>query len=75
MVEEVGGGVEGFEPGDAVFGNPLTGGYAEYTLLPAELAAHKPDAVSFADAATLPIAAATAYDGVHQLELPPVPHC
>lgn len=71
VVEEVGEGVEGFEPGDAVFGNPLTGGYAEYTLLPAELAAHKPDTVSFADAATLPIAAATAYDGVHQLGLPP----
>ena len=33
VVEQVGPGVEGFEVGDAVFGNPLTGGYAEYTLL------------------------------------------
>ncbi|MFC6082431.1 NADP-dependent oxidoreductase [Sphaerisporangium aureirubrum] len=71
VVEEVGDGVEGFGPGDAVFGNPLTGGYAEYTLLPVELTAHKPDAVSFADAATLPIAAATAYDGLYQLGLAP----
>ena len=44
---------------------PTTGGYAEYTLLPAELAAHKPADVSFTDAATLPIAAATAYDGIN----------
>ena len=71
VVEEVGDGVAGFAAGDAVFGNPVTGGYAEYALLPAELAAHKPAAVSFADAATLPVAAATAYDGVHQLALAP----
>ncbi|GII82218.1 NADPH:quinone reductase [Sphaerisporangium siamense] len=71
VVAEAGEGVEGFAPGDAVFGNPLTGGYAEYTLLPAETTARKPEAVSFADAATLPVAAATAYDGLHQLGLPP----
>lgn len=71
VVEEAGDGVTWFSPGDAVFGNPVTGGYAEYTLLPAELTAHKPAELSFADAATLPVAAATAYDGVRQLELPP----
>jgi NADPH:quinone reductase-like Zn-dependent oxidoreductase len=71
VVEEVGDGVVGFAVGDAVFGNPVTGGYAEYTLLPAELAAHKPAAVSFTDAATLPVAAATAYDGINQLALAP----
>ncbi|MEV5408906.1 NADP-dependent oxidoreductase [Thermopolyspora sp. NPDC052614] len=71
VVEEVGEGVTWFNPGDAVFGNPTTGGYAEYTLLPAELTAHKPAEVSFADAATLPVAAATAWDGIRQLELPP----
>jgi NADPH:quinone reductase-like Zn-dependent oxidoreductase len=71
VVEEVGDGAAGFAVGDAVFGNPVTGGYAEYTLLPAELAAHKPAAVSFTDAATLPIAAATAYDGIKQLALAP----
>jgi NADPH:quinone reductase-like Zn-dependent oxidoreductase len=48
----------------------VTGGYAVYTVLPATLAAHKPAGLSFTDAATLPVAAATAYDGVHQLGLP-----
>jgi NADPH:quinone reductase-like Zn-dependent oxidoreductase len=71
VVEQLGEGVEGFAVGDAVFGNPVTGGYAEYTLLPVTLAAHKPAELSFVDAATLPIAAATAYDGVRQLDLPP----
>jgi NADPH:quinone reductase-like Zn-dependent oxidoreductase len=70
VVEETGEGVEGFAAGSAVFGNPVTGGYAEYTLLPAELAAYKPPQVSFTDAATLPIAAATAFDGIRQLALP-----
>lgn len=70
LVEQAGEGVEGFAPGSPVFGNPVTGGYAEYTLLPVELTAYKPPQVSFTDAATLPIAAATAYDGVRQLGLP-----
>ncbi|MEU6375746.1 NADP-dependent oxidoreductase [Streptomyces sp. NPDC046909] len=70
VVAAVGDNVEGFAVGDEVFGNTLTGGYAEYTLLPAALAAHKPAGLSFADAATLPVAAATAYDGVRQLDLP-----
>jgi NADPH:quinone reductase-like Zn-dependent oxidoreductase len=71
VVEQVGAGVEGFAPGDPVFGNPAGGGYAEYTLLPVTTAAHKPAGLSFVDAATLPVAAATAYDGVRQLALPP----
>jgi NADPH:quinone reductase-like Zn-dependent oxidoreductase len=70
VVEEAGEGVDGFAPGSAVFGNPAAGGFAEYTLLPAEQAAYKPPQVSFTDAATLPVAAATAYDGVRQLGLP-----
>lgn len=70
VVERVGPGVEGFTVGDAVFGNPDTGGYAEYTLLPASLAAHKPAGLTFAEAAALPVAVATAYDGVRQLDLP-----
>ncbi|ATL32028.1 NADP-dependent oxidoreductase [Streptomyces formicae] len=71
VVERVGPGVEGFAVGDPVFGNPVTGGYARYTLVPAAIAAHKPDTLSFTDAATLPVAAATAYDGLRQLDLPP----
>lgn len=48
----------------------MAGGYAEYALLPTAVTAHKPAALSFTDAAALPIAAATAYDGIHQLGLP-----
>ncbi|WP_030668084.1 NADP-dependent oxidoreductase [Streptomyces sp. NRRL B-1347] len=70
VVAEVGPDVTGFAVGDAVFGSTLTGGYAEYTLLPVAVAAHKPDGLSFAEAAALPVAAATAYDGVRQLDLP-----
>ncbi|MEU9090903.1 NADP-dependent oxidoreductase [Streptomyces sp. NPDC048428] len=71
VVEAVGPGAEGFAVGDEVFGNPVTGGYAEHTLLPVAVTAHKPAGLSFTDAAVLPVAAATAYDGVHQLGLAP----
>ncbi|QIQ01420.1 NADP-dependent oxidoreductase [Streptomyces liangshanensis] len=70
VVQAVGPDVTGFAVGDAVFGSAVTGGYIESTLVPAAVAAHKPDALSFTDAATLPVAAATAYDGVNQLDLP-----
>jgi NADPH:quinone reductase-like Zn-dependent oxidoreductase len=68
VVEEVGKDVEGFVVGDQVFGStaPESGGFAEYTLLTAEYSAKKPPQVSFADAATLPVAARTAYNGIHQ---------
>ncbi|MFF7549216.1 NADP-dependent oxidoreductase [Streptomyces canus] len=71
VVAELGEGVEGFAVGDEVFGNTVSGGYAEYTLVPVDIAAHKPAGLSHAAAATLPVAAATAYDGVRQLDLPP----
>jgi NADPH:quinone reductase-like Zn-dependent oxidoreductase len=70
VVEEVGPDVTGFAVGDEVFGNPVAGGYAEYALLPVAVTAHKPAGISFTDAAALPVAAATAYDGVRQLDLP-----
>ncbi len=67
VVVAVGPDVEGFVPGDEVFGSPVTGGYAEYTLLPVAVTAHKPAGLSFTDAAALPVAAATAYEGLRQL--------
>lgn len=70
VVEAVGEGVRGFVPGDEVFGNPVAGGYAEYALFPVAVTAHKPAGISFTDAAALPVAAATAYDGVRWLDLP-----
>ncbi|MET9082806.1 NADP-dependent oxidoreductase [Streptomyces sp. NPDC004237] len=70
VVEATGEGVTGFTAGDEVFGNTAGGAFAEYVLLKASVTAHKPAALSFTDAATLPVAAATAYDGVRQLDLP-----
>ncbi|MGP4046587.1 NADP-dependent oxidoreductase [Streptomyces sp. 2A115] len=70
VVEEIGDGVTGFAVGDEVFGNPVAGGYAEYALFPVTVIAHKPADISFTDAAALPVAAATAYDGIRQLDLP-----
>lgn len=72
VVVEAGKDVDGFVVGDEVFGNvaPGSGGYAEQALLTAAQAAKKPTGVSFTDAATLPIAGATAYDGLIQLNLP-----
>jgi NADPH:quinone reductase-like Zn-dependent oxidoreductase len=69
VVAELGEGVEGFTVGEEVFGTPVGGGYAEYARVPEAAAARKPAGVSFTDAATLPVAAATAYNGVHQLGL------
>jgi NADPH:quinone reductase-like Zn-dependent oxidoreductase len=72
VVEAVGDGVEGFAVGDEVFGRTLgTGSYAEYALVPADVAARKPPGVSFLDAASIITAAGTSYDGIQQLDLHP----
>ncbi|WP_371673321.1 NADP-dependent oxidoreductase [Streptomyces sp. NBC_00289] len=70
VVEELGEEVRDLAVGDEVFGRPVEGGYSEYALLSVDLIARKPAALSFADAATLPVAAATALDGIVQLGLP-----
>lgn len=71
VVEQLGDGVEGFSIGDEVFGQPAAGygAFSEYTVTGADTTAKKPSQVSFLDAAVLPVAAATAYDGLVQLEL------
>lgn len=71
VVRGVGKDVDGFVENDEIFGSvaPGSGGFTEYTLVTASAAAHKPPQVSFDDASTLPVAAATAYDGVTQLSL------
>ena len=71
VVRAVGKDVEGFAVGDEVFGStaPDSGAYAEFALTTAAATAHKPPHVSFTDAATLPVAAATAYDALVQLGL------
>ena len=71
VVEQVGQDVEGFAVGDEVFGSPAPdhGGFSEYTVLTASATAKKPTHVSFDDAATLVVAAGTAYDALTQLGL------
>jgi NADPH:quinone reductase-like Zn-dependent oxidoreductase len=69
VVEQVGPGATGFAAGDEVFGGTVgsTGGWAEFARVPAAFAAHRRPEVAATDAATLPVAAATAYDALAQL--------
>lgn len=71
VVEAVGQDVDGLAVGDEVFGSTATGsgGYAQQSLLSAAATARKPAGLPFTTAAVLPVAAATAYDGIAQLKL------
>jgi len=71
-ITEVGAGVSGWKSGDRVLVNPvnrkkglmgemLDGGMAEYCLVAADQLVRMPNAVSFADAASLPVAYGTAH--------------
>lgn len=69
VVEAVGEGVNGFAPGDAVFG--MTGGVggvqgslAEYAVVDADLLAHAPRSISLREAASLPLVFITAWEGL-----------
>ncbi|MYY86569.1 MULTISPECIES: NADP-dependent oxidoreductase [unclassified Streptomyces] len=68
VVEQVGPGVTLYQPGDAVFGMPRfpeqTGGYAEFVAAPARRFAPKPAGLSHVEAAALPLAALTAWQGL-----------
>ena len=58
-VAAVGPGVTGFAVGDEVYGVGR-GSFAQYAVARADKLAHKPDSLSFAQAAVVPISAATA---------------
>ena len=60
IVEAVGSGVTSFKVGDAVFGECGGGSFAEYVCVPERALAPKPDNLSFAEAAAVPVAALTA---------------
>ena len=63
-VEAVGSAAHPFQPGDEVYGvtNPqFIGAYAEYALASAAMIARKPASLSFADAASAPVVAVTAW--------------
>ena len=71
VVTAVGEGVEDFAIGDEVLGAPARGlgAFAEHTVLDASATVAKPGEISLTDAAAIPVAATTAYDLTHQVEI------
>jgi len=68
VVSELGRGVSGFEPGQAVYGQAGAlsgrGSFAEFTPVKAEQLAPKPNAVDFVEAAGLPLVGSSAYQAL-----------
>jgi NADPH:quinone reductase-like Zn-dependent oxidoreductase len=65
IVEQIGSDVAGYAPGDAVFGaNGVGGAYAEYLTVKPAVIASKPSNLSFEEAASVPVASQTAWQGI-----------
>lgn len=64
VVVSVGEGVDGLNPGDAVFGECAGGGCAPFVAVNASSVVPKPDDVSFVAAAATPVAGLTALQGL-----------
>lgn len=75
QVEAVGTAVTQFKPGDEVYANLLYrgyGGFAEYVSVPVDVMSLKPANLSFEEAAAVPMAAVTAFQGLrHHGEIQP----
>jgi NADPH:quinone reductase-like Zn-dependent oxidoreductase len=67
VVEAVGPGVTSVSVGDEVIWSGFTGGYREKANVPEASLTKKPHGIDFDLAASLPVAAATAYSAVHQV--------
>jgi len=70
VIEEIGDGVEGFSPGDEVYGcvggfKDLPGVLADYALADVRLLAPKPPSLSMEEAAALPLVTITAWNAIH----------
>jgi NADPH:quinone reductase-like Zn-dependent oxidoreductase len=65
-VAAVGSAVTSFRPGDEVYGE-APAAFAEYVSVPADLVAHKPANLSFAQAAAIPLAGNTALMGLRDV--------
>ncbi len=64
-VEQIGSDVTAYAPGDAVFGATSgMGSYAEFLAVKAAVTARKPSNLSFEEAASVPVAAQTAWHGI-----------
>jgi NADPH:quinone reductase-like Zn-dependent oxidoreductase len=65
VVEDIGSDVAAYSSGDAVFGANGTGAaYAEYLAVKAAAIARKPSNLSFEEAASVPVASQTAWQGI-----------
>jgi NADPH:quinone reductase-like Zn-dependent oxidoreductase len=65
VVEQTGREVTAWAPGDAVFGTTTgMGAYAEYLAVKASAVARRPSHLSFEEAASVPVAAQTAWQGL-----------
>src|SRR5580765_2774436 len=65
VVEQIGSDVAAFASGDAVFGTTTgMGAYAEYLAVKAAAIARKPSNLSFEEAASVPVASQTAWQGL-----------
>jgi len=71
VIEDVGEGVEGYKPGDEVFGcagglAELPGTLAEYIVADSNLIGLKPANITMREAAALPLVGITAYEGLQR---------
>jgi|tagenome__1003787_1003787.scaffolds.fasta_scaffold20989907_8 NADPH:quinone reductase-like Zn-dependent oxidoreductase len=66
VVDQIGSDVAEYSPGDAVFGSTSAmGSYAENLAVKAAVTARKPSNLSFEEAASVPVAAQTAWHGIY----------
>src|SRR5437588_547047 len=64
VVEQIGSDAAACAPGDAVFGTSGMGAYAEYLAVKPAAIARKPSNLSFEEAASVPVASQTAWQGI-----------
>src|SRR2546430_8125706 len=64
IVEQTGSDVAAYAPGDAVFGVSGLGAYAEFLAVKPVTIVRKPSNLSFEEAASVPVASQTAWEGI-----------
>lgn len=64
IIEEVGADVEGWFPGDEVYGQKSAEAFAEYAVVPERYVVAKPKNLSFEEAAAVPLAGTTALQAI-----------
>jgi NADPH:quinone reductase-like Zn-dependent oxidoreductase len=64
IVEQIGSDVAAYAPGDAVFGTSELGAYAEFLAVKPATIVRKPSNLSFEEAASVPVASQTAWEGI-----------